>query len=331
MWVVVLLRIVGVQIPTFNYYEYVWESVTLCTQSEFITFFRLTMTIRLNVCILDNCIIRTHIWLNLNKKDGYLALWIELCCNERRNATLCQRDRQSSNWAASPSTRHKPLLMHVCLRARTPGILCVRCGVWVCECARAPSPCLRGTEFACEELDMSLKGIRHLKRKEVKATHLRIKHQPTSASSSCKADENISSELGHGNLWRIVFYFPLDLSLGNSASRCKPGETHLRAALEVDVTPTASIILELSSDRRYSGWVQSFLGVISCTSGKKNVSINVYIFKFLFVLLIFLSNLIRFVRNFILGLETSALNCTWTQRVIFPLSARRLTKLHINE
>lgn len=56
----------------------------------------------------------------------------------------------------------------------------------ICVCVRAPAPCLRGTEFACEELDMSFRGIRHLKREEVKATHLGIKHQPTSAPSSAK-------------------------------------------------------------------------------------------------------------------------------------------------
>lgn len=57
----------------------------------------------------------------------------------------------------------------------------------VCVCVRASardvcalSPCLRG-RVACEELDMSFRGIRHLKREQVKATELGIKHQPTSA------------------------------------------------------------------------------------------------------------------------------------------------------
>lgn len=51
--------------------------------------------------------------------------------------------------------------------------------------ARARCVCAGGVfarpRVACEELDMSFRGIRHLKREQAKATELGIKHQATSA------------------------------------------------------------------------------------------------------------------------------------------------------
>lgn len=206
--------------------------------------------------------------------------------------------------------------------------------------------CARGCVCVCARAHAVTVFARHRVRVR-RARHVIERNPPPETRGSegdsfaYKASANICPEqlqswwkhqLGarHGNIWRIIFYFPLDLSLGNSRGRCKPGETHLRAALEVDVTPNASIILELSSDRRYSGWVQSFLGVIWCTYDKTNVS-TYFILFFKGHIVCRESNLIRCVRNFILVLEMSVLNCTWTKSVIFPplrelsVSARLLT------
>lgn len=149
----------------------------------------------------------------------------------------------------------------MCARARG---FCV-CARRLCVCARAP-PCLRGTEFACEELDMSLRGIRHLKREEVKATRRRIKHQRKHLPRAvAKADENISSELaarepffffsfpnycfalpfGYNHWW---WWWRAIQRVGASQSwrrwrgvgeRERGRETHL--VLEVDVTPPPAL------------------------------------------------------------------------------------------
>lgn len=82
---------------------------------------------------------------------------------------------------------------------------------------------------ACEELDMSFRGIRHLKREEVKATQLGIKHQPNICLEQCKADENISSD-GTSAIYLI--------SLGFIIRHYRvgvPWETHLFSALKVNV------------------------------------------------------------------------------------------------
>lgn len=83
---------------------------------------------------------------------------------------------------------------------------------------------------ACEELDMSFRGIRHLKRKEVKATQLGIKHQPTSAPSSAKLMKT-SARNSHRTSSN---YF---ISLGFIIWHYRVGaarETHLFIALKVN-------------------------------------------------------------------------------------------------
>lgn len=74
-------------------------------------------------------------------------------------------------------------------------------------CTRVRARCVcAGAVFArqrvaCEELDMSFRGIRHLKREQVKATELGIKHQHLPEQS--KADENISSGLRTSHIYFI--------------------------------------------------------------------------------------------------------------------------------
>lgn len=195
-----------------------------------------------------------------NENFGCLALWIESCCSKRRNATQCVNVTSK-------------------LRQNSHSVNATQAAAYVCVFARAYAGdpvCARGSVSVCVRAHATAVFARHRVRVR-RARHVIERNPPPETRGSegdsfaYKASANICPEqswwkhqLGarHGNLWRIIFYFPLDLSLGHSASRCKPGETHLRAALQVDVTPTASIILELSSDRRYSGWVQSYLGVI---------------------------------------------------------------------
>lgn len=96
----------------------------------------------------------------------------------------------------------------------------------LCVCALAVFVRQR---VACEELDMSFRGIRHLKREEVKATQLGIKHQPTSAWSSAKLMK--TSARSSGRTTKIYL-----ISLGFIAGVGAPCETHLFSALKVNVT-----------------------------------------------------------------------------------------------
>lgn len=85
---------------------------------------------------------------------------------------------------------------------------------------------------ACEELEMSFRGIRHLKREEVKATQLGIKHQPTSAPSSLK----LMKTSARSSPRTFPIYF---ISLGFTIWHYRvgaPRETHLFfSALKVNV------------------------------------------------------------------------------------------------
>lgn len=113
-----------------------------------------------------------------------------------------------------------------------------------CVCALAVFARQR---VACEELDMSFRGIRHLKREQVKATELGIKHQPTSAR---KHQLGAAPDLVH------LFYFPWIYHLALRV-RCTEG--------------AASVNLHLKwmrlNNRHYTGinqhpplfWVSTFL------------------------------------------------------------------------
>lgn len=79
-----------------------------------------------------------------------------------------------------------------------------------CACACAPVCALRlwGRELRAKSFDMSFRGIRHLKREEVKATQLGIKHQPTSAPSSAKLMKTSArSSLRTSPIYMISFGF----------------------------------------------------------------------------------------------------------------------------
>lgn len=92
--------------------------------------------------------------------------------------------------------------------ARETSIVCACVCVSVCVC-RAPSPSVFVRQrVACEELDMSFRGIRHLKRKEVKATQLGIKHQPTSALSREQLMKTSARE-AHRDPLRFILYISI--------------------------------------------------------------------------------------------------------------------------
>lgn len=116
----------------------------------------------------------------------------------------------------------------MCVRACVR--LSVRARVRVCVCARAVFVRQR---VACEELDMSFRGIRHLKREEVKATQLGIKHQPTSAPSSAELMK--TSARSSCRSFISFSLFPVDLSFGITES-VHPGRRISFSALNVNVT-----------------------------------------------------------------------------------------------
>lgn len=123
-----------------------------------------------------------------------------------------------------------------------------------------------------------------------------------------------------GTLWRII---SPNIIGSISGQRQRVGASRGRrifgAALEVDVTPpTASIILELSSDRRYSGWVRGV--ILMHLRGGKCFRVFMHFFFFKKDTARRGANLPERVRNFTPAREISALfNCTWTPRVLFSL------------
>lgn len=96
--------------------------------------------------------------------------------------------------------------------------LCTRVGAQ-CVCARAVFARQR---VACEALDMSFRGIRHLKREQVKATELGIKHQPTSAR---KHPLGAPADLVH------LFYLPWIYHLALRV-RCTQGDASVNLHLK---------------------------------------------------------------------------------------------------
>lgn len=99
-------------------------------------------------------------------------------------------------------------------------------------CALAPVFARR--RVACEELEMSVRGIRHLKREEVNATQLGIKNQATSASEQSDADENISAELLQDpRCIYICFCLPAGSTV--SRSRCTSARRISLAHFKLDV------------------------------------------------------------------------------------------------
>lgn len=118
----------------------------------------------------------------------------------------------------------------------------------VCVCA---SVVFARHRVACEELDLSFRGIRHLKREEVKATQIGIKHQPTSAPSSAKLMKT-SARSSHRT--SSIYFISLGFIIWHLRSRVQPGRRIFR-----ECDSTANNILELTSNRQYSGWVRFFL------------------------------------------------------------------------
>lgn len=85
-------------------------------------------------------------------------------------------------------------------------LVCLWASVCVRACVRAL--CLWGG-VACEELDMSFRGIRHLKGEEVKATQLGIKHQATSAASSTNLTKTSARSFSIDLIFPWIYHLPL--------------------------------------------------------------------------------------------------------------------------
>lgn len=93
--------------------------------------------------------------------------------NKSEKSSPCNEEALNSHPHRATLTQHKPRLVFGCVCARTVACVCVR-----------PRRCVFVRQrVACEELDMSFRGIRHLKREEVQETQLVVKNQATSAAA----------------------------------------------------------------------------------------------------------------------------------------------------